>query len=301
MNAPDKATEIKAFLAAILAFGTALWGWLGWAIITLIICMALDWVTGSWAARRKGEWSSAIARDGLWHKLGEIAALLVAALCDIAIQVVLHSTASEFLDGYEYGHYFTMLVAIWYIFTEAGSIIENAGELGAPIPGWLRKGVAVLRRKFDAAAPTDDAPDLAEDQEAAKAALKKEVDVAAAAEEAADPEPEDLAAMEAFAKGYEPPAPPSTGSNAQKPAEHVSVRVEVQTPESAYEPKHAAAKLCSPPDLPEDLQRDLPADLVKAYLEMMDSEPEPEDLDAALAPQAHGDPDDPSGPAVPDP
>lgn len=269
MNAPDKATEIKAFLAAILAFGTALWGWLGWAIITLIICMALDWVTGSWAARRKGEWSSAIARDGLWHKLGEIAALLVAALCDIAIQVVLHSTASEFLDGYEYGHYFTMLVAIWYIFTELGSIIENAGELGAPIPGWLRKGVAVLRRKFDAAAPTDDAPDPAEDQEAAKTALKKEVDVAAAAGEAADPEPEDLAAMEAFAKGYEP--------------------------------KHAAVKLYGPPDLPEDLQRDLPADLVKAYLEMMDSEPEPEDLDAALAQQAHGDPDDPSGPAVPDP
>ena len=47
MNAPDKATEIKAFLTAILAFCTALWGWLGWAVIILIACMALDWITGS--------------------------------------------------------------------------------------------------------------------------------------------------------------------------------------------------------------------------------------------------------------
>lgn len=151
MNTPDRATEIKAFLAAVLAFGTALWGWLGWAIITLVCCMALDWITGSWAARRHGEWSSAVARDGLWHKLGEISALLVAALCDIAIQVILHSTARELLEGYAYGHYFTLLVAIWYIFTELGSIVENAGRLGAPIPAWLRRGIAVLQRRTDGA------------------------------------------------------------------------------------------------------------------------------------------------------
>ena len=35
MSTPDKATEIKAFLAAILAFCTALWGWLGWAVLIL--------------------------------------------------------------------------------------------------------------------------------------------------------------------------------------------------------------------------------------------------------------------------
>ena len=68
MTTPDKATEIKAFFAAILAFFTALWGWLGWAVLILIVCMALDWITGSWAARRKNEWSSSVARDGLWPR-----------------------------------------------------------------------------------------------------------------------------------------------------------------------------------------------------------------------------------------
>ena len=32
MNAPDKAAEIKAAVTAIAAFGTALFGWVGWLI-----------------------------------------------------------------------------------------------------------------------------------------------------------------------------------------------------------------------------------------------------------------------------
>ena len=36
MPAPEKATEIKAAIAAVLAFFTALWGWLGWAVLVWI-------------------------------------------------------------------------------------------------------------------------------------------------------------------------------------------------------------------------------------------------------------------------
>ncbi len=145
----DRALKLKAALTAAVSALTALWGWLGWAVIVLICCMALDWITGSWAARRRGEWSSAAARDGLWHKLGEIAALLVAALCDIAVQIVLNSAAAPLLQGWSYGNYMTLLVTVWYIFTELGSIVENAGALGAPIPAWLRRGVAALQRRAD--------------------------------------------------------------------------------------------------------------------------------------------------------
>lgn len=161
MNTPDKATEIKAFLTAILAFCTALWGWLGWAVIILIFCMALDWATGSWAARAHNEWSSSVARAGLWHKLGEIVALLVAALCDIAIQVILNSAAADLLKGWTYGNYMTLLVTVWYIFTELGSIAENVDKLGAPLPSWLKKAIRFLRAKADAAdpVPEENVPD----------------------------------------------------------------------------------------------------------------------------------------------
>ena len=149
MNVPDKATEIKALCTAAFVFLTSLWGWLGWAILAFIFCIALDYITGTWAARAHGEWSSTVAREGLWHKLGEIVALLVAALCDIAVKVILNSAAAPLLGNFEYQYYITLVVTLWYIFTELGSIIENAGKLGAPIPDWLAKGIAKLRNKTD--------------------------------------------------------------------------------------------------------------------------------------------------------
>ena len=149
MNVPDKATEIKALCTAVFVFLTSLWGWLGWAILAFIFCIALDYITGTWAARAHGEWSSAVAREGLWHKLGEIVALLVAALCDIAVKVILNSAAAPLLGTFEYQYYITLVVTLWYIFTELGSIIENAGKLGAPIPDWLAKGIAKLRNKTE--------------------------------------------------------------------------------------------------------------------------------------------------------
>lgn len=160
MNVPDKAIEIKALLAAVLAFFTALWGWVGWAVMIFIFCMFLDFLTGSWAARARGEWSSAVAREGLWHKLGEIVALLVAALCDIAIQVLLQTAAAPILDNVSQRCYITLIVSAWYIFTELGSITENAGKLGAPIPKWLAKGIAVLKAKADDAKPIPDAAEI---------------------------------------------------------------------------------------------------------------------------------------------
>ena len=43
----------------------------------------------------------------------------------------------------------TPVVAVWYIFTELGSITENAAKLGAPIPGWLKKMLSSLRDAAD--------------------------------------------------------------------------------------------------------------------------------------------------------
>lgn len=150
MNAPDRATEWKAAITVLIATLTSFWGWIGWAVVIFAACMCLDWITGSLAARAKGEWSSTIAREGLWHKLGEIVALLVAALCDIAITVIMNSTAAPFFGDLKYRNYLTLLVAVWYIFTELGSITENAAKLGAPVPHWLLKGIALMQKKADA-------------------------------------------------------------------------------------------------------------------------------------------------------
>lgn len=148
MYTPDKATEIKGAIALVLATLTALWGWMGWAILIWAACILLDYASGTAAARKAGEWSSAVARDGLWHKLGEIFAVLVAALCDIALKVVLEGSGVPI--GIEIGPIITPVVLLWYIITELGSIVENAGRLGAPVPLWLQKSLKDYKRKLDA-------------------------------------------------------------------------------------------------------------------------------------------------------
>lgn len=149
MNAPQKATEIKAAITAAIALVAGLLGTVGIAVVIFLACMALDYITGSIAAKAHGEWSSRIAREGLWHKLGEIAALLVAALCDIAVKVILSTAAAPIVGEVHYAGYLTLIVSIWYILTELGSILENAAKLGAPVPEWLIKGVGRLKKKVD--------------------------------------------------------------------------------------------------------------------------------------------------------
>lgn len=147
MTAPERATEIKAALAAIFAFLTALWGWVGWAVWIWIGCMLIDYISGSAAAKKDGEWASSVARAGLWHKLGEVFAVLVAALCDIALHVIIYGAGVQI--GIEIPVMVTPVVLLWYIITELGSIAENAGKLGAPIPKWLTKSLAAYKEKID--------------------------------------------------------------------------------------------------------------------------------------------------------
>ena len=108
--------------------------------------MVIDYITGTLAARAAGEWSSAVARAGLRHKLGTVIAVGVAAFADLGVRVALNSEVIPAqLRGFEWPQGFTMVVTFWYFLTELGSILENAGKLGAPIHPWIRKGISVLR------------------------------------------------------------------------------------------------------------------------------------------------------------
>jgi len=144
MNAPDKAIEIKAAVTGAIAFVTALIGPIGWIVIVWIIAMLLDYLTGTWAALSKGEWASSVARQGLWHKLGSIVAVLISALLDVSLGVIIPQLGIN----YEY-IILTPIVCVWYILTELGSMIENIDKLGAPVPDFLRDMIKKVRNKVD--------------------------------------------------------------------------------------------------------------------------------------------------------
>lgn len=144
---------IKTAIVALCGGFTAAFGWLGWLIVAWVACMVIDWISGSAAAAACGEWSSAAARAGIWHKAGMILVVIVAALADCVLAMVVEHLPGLSID---YGTLVLPMVLAWYIFTELGSIAENATDMGAPIPAWLTKLLAAGKQAVDKTADADE-------------------------------------------------------------------------------------------------------------------------------------------------
>ena len=140
----------KAAAIALIGALTGIWGWFGWLVIGWVFCMVVDYITGSLAAAKQGEWSSAQAREGIWHKTGMIVVVIVAAGADLLISLVLANIPAVQLP-FDYGGLICPIVLVWYVVTELGSIIENAVAMGAAVPGWLTKLLQVSKDAIDSA------------------------------------------------------------------------------------------------------------------------------------------------------
>ena len=121
----EQVNKIKAWFAGVAGALTGLWGWMGWLVIGWVACMALDYVTGSMAAAKAGQWSSQKAKEGIWHKAGMVVVVLVAAGADLLIGAVLaHLPVIQI--PFEYAGLVCPIMLVWYIITELGSAGENA-------------------------------------------------------------------------------------------------------------------------------------------------------------------------------
>lgn len=136
----------KALIAAVAGAFTVAFGWLGWLIVAWVVCMALDWMTGSAAAASKGEWASSVARAGIWHKVAMVVVVLVAGLTDAVLSLAVENLPGL---GMTYSVMVLPVVLVWYIFTELGSIAENAAAMGAPVPEWLTKMLVAGKKAAD--------------------------------------------------------------------------------------------------------------------------------------------------------
>ena len=146
----ENVTKFKAALTAVLAAMTALWGWFGWLVVAWVGCMAIDYITGYSAAAKNGEWSSQIAREGLWHNAGCIFAVLVAGILDAVVGYLLGNIEGLALP-FTYTVIICPLVVTWYLLMELGSILENVGKMGAPLPEFLKQMIEILKDTVDTA------------------------------------------------------------------------------------------------------------------------------------------------------
>ncbi len=139
----ERINEVKAVVAAMFAAVSAWLGWFGWLVVIYAVSMVIDYAVGSALAGKRGEWKSKRAREGIWHKGGSIIVVLVAGLADLLLGLIINNIPSITLP-FTYSVFLCPVVLVWYILTELGSIVENAGEMGAPVPGFLRRIIAVL-------------------------------------------------------------------------------------------------------------------------------------------------------------
>lgn len=138
----------KAALATLIGTISAVAGWKGIMLLLLIAAMLLDYFSGTLAAIKEGTWCSRVAREGLFHKGGIIAAVLGSLIADALLEVAVPTL--PIAGGLENPGLLLPLVMVWYIITETGSVMENAGKMGAPLPLWFTRATRNIRQRVDA-------------------------------------------------------------------------------------------------------------------------------------------------------
>ena len=146
----DKLTAIKMAIVTACGAVAAFLGWRMILVLSWVLLMALDYISGSWAARQTGTWKSEMARQGLGHKGGMVLVVAVCAIADFVMMLVSEYLTYDVLPV-EWPVVLFPIMTMWYIITEIGSIIENAIKLGAPIPEWLPRLLDATLKSIDTA------------------------------------------------------------------------------------------------------------------------------------------------------
>ena len=138
-----RANILYSLVGAVGGFVAMVFG--GWsdALITLIVFMALDYVTGLIVAgifkkSKKSENGALESRAGFKGLCRKGVALMI-VLVAVRLDIVMHTT------------YIKDAVIIAFVANESISIIENAGLMGIPIPSVIAKAIDVLRNESEKA------------------------------------------------------------------------------------------------------------------------------------------------------
>lgn len=136
-----RANVLYSIVGAVGGFVAMVFG--GWsdALITLIVFMALDYVTGLIVAgifkrSKKSENGALESRAGFKGLCRKGVALMI-VLVAVRLDIIMHTT------------YIKDAVIIAFVANESISIIENAGLMGVPIPGVIAKAIDVLKKESD--------------------------------------------------------------------------------------------------------------------------------------------------------
>lgn len=126
---------------AVGSFIASLFGGFDAAMVTLLIFMAVDYISGMIVAgvfkksqkTKNGALESGAGWKGLCRKGMTLVIVLIAVRLDMIIGT----------------NYIRDMVCIAFIANETISIIENAGLMGVPVPAVITKAIEVLKEKSE--------------------------------------------------------------------------------------------------------------------------------------------------------
>ncbi len=129
---------IKGAAAAIGGIAAYIWG--GWdpLIIVLVAMVSIDYITGVINAGLQHGLSSQVGFKGLLKKIVIFMIVAVGTLIDRIIPATNAAVRTA--------------VCMYYIANEGLSILENAAEMGLPLPTALKKVLGQIRREDESAA-----------------------------------------------------------------------------------------------------------------------------------------------------
>ena len=134
----------------VAAFGL-LSSWLGVLAIpvyVLVSCNIMDYITGLAAAHRRNQKvSSYVGVLGIAKKVCMWMLIAVGAVVDWLLMYC----GSQLGFEIHLPMLAASLVAVWLIINEIISILENVGDIGVPLPGFLTKIVQGLKSKIEGA------------------------------------------------------------------------------------------------------------------------------------------------------
>ena len=124
---------LRIAAAGIGGIATYIWGPWDALIIALVAMVAIDYITGIIKAAMQGKLSSLVGFKGLLKKVAIFLLVAVGVMVDKIIPATNEAARNA-------GIFF-------YIANEGLSILENAGELGLPLPAALKKSLEKMKDK----------------------------------------------------------------------------------------------------------------------------------------------------------
>lgn len=138
--------KIKGIFIAIGSAISSFLGILFIPVLLMVLCNFLDYITGIFAAPKRGEKiNSSIGWHGIVKKVCMWLLVVVGVIIDELISYTINTI------GWDIPFTFVVacVVCIWIICNELLSILENLKDIGVPLPAFLAKIVVYIKSKAE--------------------------------------------------------------------------------------------------------------------------------------------------------